>query len=470
MIFICISIVLIIGLAVGKANTRTHDYSATFGNDSKYLSYFNKGFAIGPRAFSQKLSHTHMFVAGPSGSGKSQLVAIPGILSLARGKSSIIINDVSNELWSITSQYLANKGYKVLRLNFSEAMFSESFNPVLQCQNLSDIQKVAMMIVRNSLGESKSDPFWEQSAIMLISLFIRYQVFYTSAEYRTLQNTLLLIEKFSVDGNSVDRLFAATRDEDLLSSYKAFLVTGEKTLASIIATARTALHIFSDPEVAKTTATNSIDFNELRRNPIAIFICNPLKDLEYLKPITALFFQSLFNFVLSKLPDKKIEKTDIFFIIDEFASYTFPNISVTISNLRKYAGMCIIMQDDSALVARYGQHEANQIKTNCGIQCHLKGSPLRVCKELSQTLGKYTYVDEKGVKKTRELMMPDEIRMTEAAIVLVNNQPPLKFVPTPYYKSFWLKQITKPAAYQLKENSNEAPAKIFFKSTQIRNS
>ncbi len=460
---ITISIIVLTCLVylIFKPKEQDHDYKASFGSPGEYFGYFNKGFAIGSRALTQSQSHSHFLLSGASGSGKSVSVAVPSIIALSRGRSSIIINDISGELWNYTSQYLANKGYEVLRLNFSDSKYSESFNPLLNCNTISDIQKVAMMVVRNSLGESKSDPFWEQSAIMLISLFIRFQVFHLEKTYCTLHNTLLLIQKFATEGDVCDRLIAKTNDEDLLAEYKAFLVSGQKTLQSIISTARTALHIFCDTEVQRTTAKNTIDFAMLRQKPIAIFLNNPLKDLEYLKPLTALFIQSLFNFVLSRLPNKN-DKHDIFFLIDEFASYTFPSITVTISNLRKYAGMCIIMQDDSALVARYGQAEANQIKTNCSVQCYLKGSPLRICKELSQTLGNYTYTDEKGVKRSRELMTADEIRMTDACITIINNQPPLKFVPTPFYKSLRFRHLAKASPYLVKEKEITSPPRITF--------
>ena len=76
-----------------------------------------------------------------------------------------------------TSSFLARKGYKVLRIDFSNSSYSETFNPLLECKSISDIQKLALIIIQNSIGESKSDPFWENSSVMLLSLFARYLVF-----------------------------------------------------------------------------------------------------------------------------------------------------------------------------------------------------------------------------------------------------------------------------------------------------
>ena len=426
----------------------TPTYTAKFGEPGEFISMFNHGFAVtGAKALTRNISTQNAALFGPTGSGKTSIVILSSARSLARGKSTMIYNDPSGEIYDRTSTYLAKKGYKILSLDFSNSAQSESFNPLTACISISDIQKVALLIVRNAIGEAKGDAFWEQSSIMLISLFTRYLVFHAAPQYRTLQNVLRLIEKFAVDGTAIDKLFVKTNDEELLSAYKATIVTGDKTLQSIIATTRTALNLFTDKEVCKTTAANSIDFNMLRKEKVALYVCNPLKDLMYFKPLSALFFQSLFNFVLSRIPAEN--ERAIFFVIDEAATMKFPSLSVTVSNIRKFnAGILLCMQDEMSLISQYGQTEAHQIKTNCGCQIYLKGQPAHTCKELSQILGKYSFTDSKGMERTRELMTADEIRMCNDAIILLNNQPPLKCETVPYYKNIWLSHLANLAAYQ----------------------
>jgi type IV secretory pathway TraG/TraD family ATPase VirD4 len=262
-----------------------------------------------------------------------------------------------------------------------------------------------------------------------------------------------------VNGEAIDKIFVRTGDEELLSAYKATVVVGDKTLQSIIVTARTALSLFCDPEVCRTTATNSIDFYLLRKEPVALYVCNPLKDLTYYRPLSALFFQSLFNFVLSRIPDK--DERSIFFVMDEAASMRFPDLSTTISNIRKFkAGILLCMQDEMSLISQYGQAEAHQIKTNCGTRVYLKGQPLHTAKELSQILGKHTHTDEKGVQRVRELMTPDEIRMCNDAIILINNKAPLKCHTVPYYQNFRLRHLVTLSPYPLSEKYINDPPLI----------
>ena len=464
MTYIILGIILVC-IVAELDNKSPHTFKSEFGNPGEYLSHFNHGFSVtGSKALSKKMSYENCALFGPTGSGKTSTVILNSALSLSRGKSSIIFNDVSGEIYQRTSGFLAERGYKILRLDFSNANKSESFNPLLSCKTISDIQKVALLIIKNTNGESKTtDPFWEQSSVMLISLLIRYLLFHTEPEFHTLQNVLRLIEKFAVDGAAIDKMFARTGDEELLNSYKATIVVGDKTLQSIIVSTRVALNLFCDKEVCKTTATNTIDFELLRKEPVALYVCNPLQDLIYFKPLSALFFQSLFNFVLSRIPAKN--ERSIFFIIDEAATMKFPSFMTTISNIRKYSsGILLCMQVEMALIAQYGQAEAHMIKTNCGTQIYLKGQPLSTCKELSTILGKYTYVDtdKNNQERVRDLMLPDEIRMCDDAIILISNKAPLKCKMVPYYENIWVNHFFQKPPYQLPDKVVNDPTPIPF--------
>jgi type IV secretion system protein VirD4 len=449
----CVLLILVALIFIPRKKKPQYTYNAQFGDASDFLSLWNHGFAVtGKKALTKKLSYQNCLLCGSTGSGKSSVVIYSSIAAIARAKSSVVINNTSEELWS-TSTYLQKKGYRVLCFNPSNASSSESFNPLQLCNSISDINKLAQIVVYNGIGNSSGEKFWEHSSIMVIAMMARYLRFHASIKYCTLQNVFRLIEKLATDGKVTDRLFLRTKDETLIESYKAVLVMGEKTLQSVIATARTALQLWQDPEVCKATATNTIDFSLMRKEPVALFINTPLKDLKYYKSLSSLFFQSLFDFVLSVIPTK--HERSIFFLIDEFASMRFPDIALTVSNVRKFkGGLLLCVQDEMSLIAQYGQAEAHQIKTNCGTQVFLKGQPLHTAKELSQSLGRYSLVDENGKERgARELMTVDEIRLSEDAIILINNKPPLKCKPIPYYKNLWLYGLTrsKPIGIERKE-------------------
>ncbi len=221
---------------------------------------------------------------------------------------------------------------------------------------------------------------------------------------------------------------------------------GQKTLQNVIASTRTCLSLWNDKEICRTTATNSLDFELLRdpERPTAIFVCNPLKDLIYLKPLSCLFFQGLFDFILSKVPDEKEDVRSVFFVIDESGSMRFPNLHITASNIRKYkSGILLCMQDEMALL-QYGQAESHQISTNMGCKIYLPGSPPHVCKNLSEILGKTTVFDDRSqTEKTLDLLSPSQVRMCPEAIILINNAAPLRCKTIPFHKKWWLGHISK---------------------------
>lgn len=441
---------------------KEHTYNAHFGDENDFLSAYNHGFAItGHKAITEEMSYTNAIIFGPTGTNKSTSAIFCSAVSLSRCLASMIFFDVSGEIFLHCATYLSKKGYLVLRINFADALHSESFNCLSFCTSVSDIQKVATLIIKNANGETKGDIFWEQSSIALISLFARYLVFHADRKYCNLQNVLRLIEKFAVDtSQTIDKMMLRTKDEELISAYKATVAMSDKTLQSVIASVRAAMLLFTDPSVCRTTATNTIDFSLLRgKQPIAIFVCTPLKDLHYFKPLSALFFQTMFNEVMSRIPGK--HERSIFFIIDEFATMRFSAISTIVSNIRKYrSGLLLCMQDQNALM-QYGAAEAHQIKTNCGVQCFLKSQPIETAKELSQILGRYSYM-EGTVQKTRELMTPDEVRMSEEAIILINNQAPLKCKIVPYYENIWLQNTLRARPYDLPEKNITEPPLIPF--------
>lgn len=458
-LLILIAVVIIYSISIQPVDEENeHSYTASFGNPHDHFGSFNQGFAIGNLALTRMLSHNNAACFGPTGSGKTSSVILPSIIALIRGRSSVVLNDASGgELYRLTSRLFKRNRYRIFRFNFSDAKNSETFNPLLFVKSISDAQKTALIIIRNTIGESKSDPFWENSSVMLISLFIRYLVFHTEEKYRTLQNVLRLLETFSVDGKAISKLILQTKDEHLLQNYKATIVMGEKTLQSVISTSRTALNLWNDSDVYKTTATNSLTFELLREEPVVIYVTTPLKDITYLKPLTTLFFQTLFNYVLTTIPPKN--SRSIFFVLEESATMTFPNLNTTISNIRKFSsGILLCMQDEQALVSQYGQAAAHEIKTNCGCQIYLRGQPLHTCKELSQILGRYSYGEED--KKTRELLTADELRMCPDAIVLLSNNAPLRCEAKPFYESIWHGHLANATPLELPVTIIEEPPLI----------
>lgn len=279
------------GLIVTATSSRRNEsYNADFIDADKIISSSGKGFCLtGDKSLTIEQSYSNSVIFGGSGSGKSSRILIPSILKM-KGASSIIVHDPSGELKK-TSGAMKQDKYGVKYLNYTQPEYSENFNPLYRVKNISDIKKVAKLLVYSSLGGGGKDPFWNTSAESLISVFIRYVIFHTDEEYHTMYNVLCLINAFAGTPKKVDLLIIQTKDDDLLAEYKAFVSYDSKMLMSIVATARTALSIFSDPQVAQITSKDTIDFESFRNEKTILYINNNVNDMKYYTVLSSIFFE-----------------------------------------------------------------------------------------------------------------------------------------------------------------------------------
>ena len=430
-----------------SSKDRGTEYTAEFVSPGSILSIFNLGYALagGLRATTREIAFRNSLIVGPSGSGKTSTVLIGSICTLARGNSSMCIMDVSGELFKLTSGWLEKIGYTIYCIDFGAT--SDSFNCLALCTTITDVQKIAFLLIKNSGIESKSDPYWSASAEMMAAVFIEYLVFHAPPEFCNMANLVRLTDTFAGSPSKVDVLFVKTRSPELIAKYKAMNAVSEKTLQSTLATVRTALKVFGTPAIRHCTATNTIDFASFRKTKSVLYICTPLNDVNYYAPLSALLFEALFKEIMSRIPDKG--ENSIFCLIDEMVTMKFQNLGIVYANCRKYFAGCMgIIQDEKMLEMGFSPAEAHAIRTNSYSKVYLPGQPLATCKQLEEILGKYTYLDEKSnSEKTRLLMSASEVRMSKEAIILVGNEPPIKAKTISYYNHWKLKQRTKIPPY-----------------------
>lgn len=427
---------------------RKESYNADFISPSKILSENEKGFCLtGDKCLSIKESFSNSLVFGGSGSGKSSRILIPSIIKMA-GSSSLCIHDPSGELFEKTGTAMKQKGYSIKVLNYANPDYSENFNPLHRVKNTSDIKKISKLLINTSLGTGGKDPFWNASAEALLSVFIRYVIFHTEKRYHTLYNVLCIVNAFSGTPQKVDKLFVQAKDDDLLSDYKAFVAYDSKMLLSFIATVRTALSIFSDPQVARVTSSDTTDFEIFRTEKTILYINNNVNDMRYYSTISSIFFEQFFASVMNNLP--KVTDMPIFFLLDEASSLYLNILPTAISNIRKYdSGILQIYQSQSQLFDLYGVPQGKNIIANSFSKVYMSGQPLEVARELEQILGKYDYMDNENNRQTRQLLTMDEIRILNEAIILCGNLPPIKAKLIPYYEQRELKRFTALPIYQV---------------------
>lgn len=423
-----------IDFAVKAIPRKNHAYSASFAPERMILGKTEKGFCLtGNRNLSVKNSYQNALVIGPTGTGKSSILLLPSLYSMS---GSFVINDPSGELHMKSSGFLEQKGYAVKILHFANPAVSSGYNPLQRANSSSEIQKIASMLVENALGGNKAkDPFWTTQATALLAMLI--SILKTQdMQYQNLYNVRQLLNQLGGSPEKVDKLFSNFASESLFSEYRSFLSSDEKVVSGVTATCKASLQIFSDESVAMVTSFDSIDFNDFRRSPTALFIQNSVADQRYYAVLTSIFFEQFFSFVLSRFP--KEGEQDIFFLIDECSSLKLPTLSLAVANIRKTrGGALLIFQSEFQMVHHYGKAEAEAIKSNCFAKLYLTGQGIETAKELEQTLGKFEYEDKEKKKHVRSLLTADEIRMLKVteALLICGHHPPIQVKLKPYYEN-----------------------------------
>ena len=362
-------------------------FSAEFGSETLISSRLNKGLIISKnRKLTRRKSFENVLLAGQTGSGKTTRLLLKMLYELKH--CSIVVNDPSKELYLLASGYLS-QFYKIQTLNFSNSNESSGYNILGRINRPNGINKVADLLVRQTIDKNASDPFWSLQSKALLSIFIRLAL-YQPKEYQNMANVLHLLNHFAANPKKIDLLIVKT-DPKLILDYKALIANSEKTLQNIVASAKAALQLFDDPEIAKTTAFDSIDFEQLRKEPTIIFLHNSVADMKYVNTLNGIFFEQLYGHILLKLPEKK--DLDLFIILEEASSLYVPMLPVAIANTRKHrCGNVICVQAPGFLETLY-KTDAPNITANCVTKIFLPGqTSMEVLKEIETLSGKMIYI------------------------------------------------------------------------------
>ena len=421
------------------------------------LNSWNKGLVIdGVNKISLKRSCSHLAIIANTGAGKTTRLIAPNILNSKN--CSLVITDPSGELLQLCRGYLLKQGYTVMALNFTDVENSDKYNPLLRCVTQTDARKMAELIVDSAFAPNSgsSDSFWNDSAKHLLNLLIQ-AVKALSTERQTMGELYRLLNQFGHNQDEVNRIMSEHLNQKSFDAYKAFLSQEDKLINSILSTAKTAMMVFSDPEIDLITSENTIKFEKMRKKPIALFVIIPENEISNYKFITSILYTQLFNFSMM-LPIRGQTYLPIYFYLDEFGNGgRIPHFSTLMTTLRKRkCVVVIVLQDYEQLVKIYGQADASVIMNGgCASRLYYPGLSIEMCEKLSRTLGTQTVSfseqgfngDTSSSNRSREmgipLLRPEEIRTmsSKEAILIHSNMKPIFLKrTTPWFKNRKLKR------------------------------
>lgn len=419
----------------------------------------------------------HTMVIGITRSGKGETFVFPmlDVLSRAKEKASLVVNDPKGELAAASYETLKDRGYEVHVFNLIQQQMSMGFNPlqlVLDAWkngNTSLAQQYANSVAFSLYNDPNAkDPFWSNSAKSLVTAIIlaitEDAVNAGKEEKVTMYSVANFLSSLGSDNddegnNALDEFFQA-RDETNAARmmYATSNFAAGNTRASIFSVAMDKLQIFTLEPNAKLTSYNTMDLTKVGfgDKPVAIFLVTP--DFDQSNHVLAsIFISQLYRVNAEKAtmsPAGKM-KRHVHFLLDEFGN--MPTIEgmagmVTVGAGRGFR-FHLIVQAYSQIKSQYGE-ESDTIIGNCSNQIYILTKDKSTAEQYSSLIGTKTITDvsrsgrmfstdkshNESVKE-RPLMMPDELMQLkegESVVVRANKRQDnkrRKIVPKPIFNT-----------------------------------
>lgn len=387
----------------------------------------------------------HCIVEAPTRAGKGVGIVIPNLLSWP---GSTVVLDVKRENYDATAGFRAKHGQAVYLFNPTDPEGRTSrYNPLAYIdrtdpdQVIIELQKIATMLF---VAPDRGEPFWTDSAR---TAFVGVGAYLAQTDGSF---TIGGIYRLMTTGDTRGTFRRILDDSSLRLSRGCrnaladFTSGADNTFAGIVQTVTSKLSLWLNPRVDAATETSDFDLRELRMRPMSIYLGVSPDELDRVAPLYNLLFQQLIDLNVRALPDDKTA-IQLLVLLDEFAR--LGRAQVIASAFSYVAGYGIrlvpVIQSRSQLRAVYGEHVADEIVANCGVEVAFTPKELRVANELSERIG---YLGQEAVTRSltihgilanrsksmsdqrRALLLPQELMQfpSDELLLLRGGIPPIR--------------------------------------------
>lgn len=415
----------------------------------------------------------HALLAAPTRSGKGVGAVIPNLLNY---QGSMVVLDIKQEAFDITSKWRSKLGPTFLFNPFAEDLRTHRWNPFAYVRTdaihrTSDLQSIADCLYKDPPNQ---DPFWTNMArstfVATASLLFDCWVdgvskgFGKDDGYPTLGAVYRLL---SGDGNDLKAHLKSLLElphvsRDTRTAFANVTALAEQTFTSVIASAQAPLLVLANPILDKATSGNDFWLPDLRRRVQSIYVGISPSKLTEAAGLLNLFFNQAIKLNVGVTPDKDPSlRHQCLFMLDEFTA--LGRVDVMVDGVAYFAGynvrvFCVI-QSLSQLDAVYGPEKARSMITNLACQVIYTPREQRDANEYSEMLGYTTErrrqrTRSKGgfgqgssvsfaeVEEKRALMLPQELKALDPKkeIVFIEGTPhPIRCSKIRYYQDRYFK-------------------------------
>lgn len=392
----------------------------------------SKGWIIDSKKLVDGLAYKHLgnsnsIVYGITRAGKTTGFVLPTIYSnaTAKDKPCFILTDKKDELYQKTCNFLTKQGYRIWKLDISDATNSNCWNPLsaiwkdYQQYKKADMFSEEKYKAHTSLTDrvnnlldmlfvqkegAKDNPFWIESAKEFFAMIL-----YANLDQNIKQSKFTLYELFKQFNNFsaqewVDTI-ASIDKWGLVHQHKSIVADvskAETTYAGVKASAIASLKFLTDATIQKISLDTDLPLFEFDKQPTALFLTLPAVSSDKVK-LSSIYLQSFLK-MCSELPERENNKEarPIYLLADEIGNIeAISGLSDLITTgLSKKIRCMLVFQSKAQLKAKYPK-DYQIIQDNCELMTLIKTKDTELANNLSKAFGTYEK-KEKTVNKDKD--------------------------------------------------------------------
>ncbi|MGH9548830.1 MAG: type IV secretory system conjugative DNA transfer family protein, partial [Terriglobales bacterium] len=256
-------------------------------------NYDGSNFVLGPYeedsylALSAKDAMRHVYVCGPTGTGKSSTIFAPNIVRRSDWSALIteaVAMDEDPHLFMKTAGHREKAGHKIYYFNPND-LRSDRINLLDSVKTISDATRLANLIMTNTRMsvDTKSDPFWERNETALLTSLIMH----AALSKGHLGSIRQLIRYGPAELHEVMLASPSQEARERFHEFMLWTQKTEQTRNSIVMGLIQRLELWTQPKVVALTETTDIDFEVLKDELFTFYMAVP-GDIDELKPCAAL--------------------------------------------------------------------------------------------------------------------------------------------------------------------------------------
>ena len=337
----------------------------------------------------------------PPGSGKTQCNVFPNLLTWT---GPAVVLDISGDIYEHTAAWRETNIGPVYKFSPLEPDASHKYNPLTFVRSdpdfiWEDSRLLAEMMIVPSLS---TDPFWENEARTVLTAAIAYACYSNPPENRPMHAVLDVL----FGGEAWDNMILGLRlavDVRVMTQHATSLSSmNEKTLSSVLQTARSSLGAWTGERVGRATSKSDWSPHDLRdgSNPTIYIYIRPNEVEAYLSLLRVFIGQHIRILTGGAVPP--VGSPPILFMLDELPRLrNMPPVDEALNIGRKY-GLRLWMFAQSVGQLQTAYDNADGMLGSCAVRIFMNPTGADgLAEKISEELG---YVESLQDNSRRRLV------------------------------------------------------------------